>query len=515
MDREALRQLAAREFRAGRLAESAELFGQAARDDAKGAEDYCNRGMILTRLGKTDEAIAALKKALAIRPEFFEAFYNLGIAYREQDRPADAIDVYRRALALQPGNDIIRNNLGNALCVVGRYEESIEQLRAAIATRPDNADYHYNLGIALQLAGKEDDARDSFGRAIELNPGLIEGYTNLGSLLLSQGKLDESAEVFRRALAHDSAAAMIHWNLSQVLLLQGDYEQGWREYDWRRRVPEFEPFTAEFTQPMWDGGDLRGRTVLLYGEQGFGDSIHFARYAPLVSQRGGKAVMACQPKVLRLMKTLPGIEKFVSPLDKLPDFDVHCPLPSLPLVLKMPTPEDYQWTGAYLKSDGVLRRQFEDAIAQAGKKLKVGLVWCGRTKPAGRSIPLAMLGALADPSVLFYSLQIGEGSNETAAPGMNLINLTDRITDFADTAALIDQMDLVIGIDTAVAQLAGALGKPVWTMLKRVPDWRWQTSGDRTPWYPTMRLFRQKAFGEWGPVIQEVAAALRSRLAAL
>jgi Tfp pilus assembly protein PilF len=513
MDREALRQLAAQEYRSGKLAESAEHFRQAARDDARGAEDYCNCGMILTRLGKTDQAVTCLKKSLAIRPEFFEALYNLGIAYTGQNRLEEAVEVYRRAAALQPGNDTVRNNLGNTLCKWGKYDESIRELRAAIAARPNNADCHYNLGVALQLSGKTSEAGDSFRRATELDPDLIEAFTNLGALHLGRGELEESAHVFQRALARNPNAAMIHWNLSQVLLLQGKYEQGWPEYDWRRRVPEFSEFTAEFQQPMWDGGDLAGRTVMLYGEQGFGDTIHFARYVPLVRKRGGKAVMACQPKVLRLMKGLPGVEEFVSPLDALPKFDLHCPVPGLPLALGMPRPENYSWAGAYLKSDAKDRERFAEEIGGASGKLKVGLVWSGRAKPEGRSIPLRMLAPLAHPNVQFYSLQVGEGSTETPAETMTLIDATSKIRDFADTAALIDQLDLVIGIDTAVVQLAGALGKEVWTMLKRVPDWRWQMSGDRTPWYPTMRLFRQMEFGDWGPVIGEVAAALAARAA--
>jgi hypothetical protein len=280
-------------------------------------------------------------------------------------------------------------------------------------------------------------------------------------------------------------------------------------------VPEFLRFTAKFRQPMYDGGDLRGKTILLYGEQGFGDMIHFARYATLVAERGGKVVLACPQKVLRLMRGVKGIGQFVSPLDQLPEFEVHCPLPSLPHVLGRPRPEDVPWRGAYLKSKKENREKFADFVRRAEGKLKVGLVWCGRSAPAGRSIPLRMLGALGDPGVQFYSLQIGEGSEEARRPpdGMNLIDATGRITDFADTAGLIDQMDLVIGIDTAVVQLAGAMGKPVWTMLKRWPDWRWLLDREDSPWYPTMRLFRQKSARDWSNVVDRVAEALRDRLA--
>jgi tetratricopeptide (TPR) repeat protein len=513
VDRELIRQNAVREFRLGNLAEAAELFGQAASEDDKGAEDYCNRGMILTKLGRLDEGVESFKKALAIRPRFFEAYYNLGIAYSELNSFADAVSAYQQAVILSPEKTVARNNLGNILCKMGRYEESIEVLRRAIAIEPRNADYFYNLGISLHFAKRIGEAREALERAIGINPDLIEAYTNLGAILLSEGELAGAKEVYRRALVRNPNAGMVRWNFSQVLLSLGEYEEGWREYDWRRRVPEFEPFKAEFGVPMWGGDELGERTVLLYGEQGFGDTIHFARYAALVAGRGGKVVLACQPKLLRLMKTLGRFEGFFSSADGLPRFDAHCPVPSLPMVLGMARPEDYRWTGAYLKSEAKDRLKFAREIGSAGGKMKVGVVWSGRAKPEGRSIPLQKLGELAHPKAQFYSLQVGEGASEAkrAPGGMNLIDATDRIGDFADTAGLIDQLDLVIGIDTAVVQLAGAMGKDVWTMLKRVPDWRWQMRGEGTAWYPTMRLFRQERDGDWGPVVREVGAALRER----
>ncbi len=384
MDREALRQLAAKEYRSGKLAEAVQYFRQATHDDDKGAEDYCNCGMILTRLGKTNEAIEALKKALSLRPKFFEAWYNLGIALAGAARLEESIAAYEEAIKIQPGNDVARNNLGNTYCKLGRYDASMDELRRAAELRPDNGDYLYNLGIALQLAGKIADARDSFRRAIELDPNLIEAYTNLGALHLSRGELEESTDVYQRALGRNPAAAMVHWNLSQVLLLQGKYKEGWPEYDWRRRVPEFEPFTAEFSQPMWDGGDLRGARFYCTGSRVSGTRSILRGYAPLVAQRGGKAMMACQPKVLRLMRSLPGVDNFFSSADQLPGFDLHCALPSLPLVFGLPGPEDYQWAGPYFKTEAADRERFADEIARDEGKLKVGLVWSGGA--ASRSI---------------------------------------------------------------------------------------------------------------------------------
>jgi tetratricopeptide (TPR) repeat protein len=511
-DREAMRQLAVVEYRMGNIAQAARWFGKLAQAGGNSADDFCNWGMLLNKLGRREESIAALRQALVIRPEFPEALYNLGVSLRESNRLGEAIEVYRRSVALQPGNAEAHNNLGNALCQVRQFDESIQAFGRSIALRPQNSETHYNLAICYHLAGKISEARASFNRAIELNPDSIDPYNNLGAMLLSLGEVDESERVFRRGLARDPQAAMLHWDLSQVLLLRGEYSAGWKEYEWRRRVPEFLPFTAEFDQPMWDGSDLRDKTILLYGEQGFGDTIHFARYVPLAAKRARKIVVACQPMVLRVISSLENVEQFVSPLDRLPDFQVHCPLPSLPSVLGATGPEHVPWNGAYLKSSEENRAKFVDCLREGDGKLKVGLVWCGRALPAGRSIPLKMLGRLASPRVQFYSLQVGEGSEEagTPPPGMKLIDVTARFGDFADTAGLIDQLDLVIGIDTAVVQLAGALGKPVWTLLKRWPDWRWLLDGQDSPWYPTMRLFRQTSNGQWGDVVEKVSVALKS-----
>jgi len=512
---EALHLLGTLALQTSRPQEAAHLIGRAVELDARCPEYHCNLGLSLAKLGRMQEAVDAYHRALAIRPEFAEAFYNLGIALRAHGRVREAIAAYRAAIALKPNDANAYSNLGNALTQDGQYEQAFDALRTALALQPDFPGALWNLGIAMQNSGRTQEAIALFSRLIEAHPDFIDAYENFGAALQSAARFDEAGAVWRRGLALRPDAATLHWNLGLLLLLQGDFQQGWPEYEWRKRVPAFRELMPDFTQPMWDGGDLRPKRILLHAEQGFGDTIHFARYVQAVAAGGGKILLACQPKLLRLMKSLHGVAQFVATNQALPDFDLHCPLPSLPHVLGLHEPQSLPWRGAYLHSEEALRRKFADVLEQAGAKLKVGLVWAGRALPPGRSVPLAMLAPLADPRVQFYSLQVGEGAEQakSAPSGMQLSDATDRISDFADTAALMDQLDLIVSIDTAAAQLAGAMGKAVWTLLKHVPDWRWMLRRSDSPWYPTMRLFRQEKDGDWTRPIQRAAMELKSLLA--
>ncbi len=255
---------------------------------------------------------------------------------------------------------------------------------------------------------------------------------------------------------------------------------------------------------MWNGQPLPGKTILIHCEQGFGDTIHFARYLRETTARGGRIILHCQARLSPLMRSIPGLDSVIAPPQLLPDFDFQCPLLSLPHVLNLPNPF---WSGPYLHDQ-------ETSELPGEGKLKVGLIWSGRTHLPGRSIPLPMLSELADPRIQFFSLQIEEGSSELKSPppGMNIIDSAPTIKDFADTAALMNQLDLVISIDTAAAQLAGVLGKAVWVLLKFVPDWRWTLDRTDTPWYPTARLFRQRRRDDWSAPIRDAAAELKKLL---
>jgi tetratricopeptide (TPR) repeat protein len=510
-DSAALHLLAVILFQTGRTPEALAEIEKAVAIEPNRWDFLGNYGLILASLGRTENAIAVYQQALQLEPRSADIWYNLGLAAKKQKNRDEAIRAFRRAISIEPKHTNAHNSLGNVLAQGEDHATAIAEFQAALNLSPNFADAWFNLGISLSALGKSDDAITAYKKAVDLHPPFIDAHLNLGRELHYRGQLSEAVQILQNGLAMHPQAPMLHWNLSQILLLQGDSANGWREYQWRTRVPEFQPLFPQFPQPLWDGKPLRGRRILLHGEQGFGDSIHFARYIQYAARAGGEIILAVQPKVFRLFKSIPDVHQLISADQDLPAFDVHCPLPSLPFVLGLPEPV---WNGAYFSADSELKRNFSQMIAQGAGKLKVGLVWAGRAKPAGRSILLSQLAPLAHPRIQFYSLQIGEGREQiqNALLGRNLIDAADQISDFADSAALIDQLDLIISIDTAAAQLAGALGKRIWTLLKFVPDWRWLLGREDSSWYPTMRLFRQQRDGEWEASVDQIATALKELL---
>ncbi len=372
----------------------------------------------------------------------------------------------------------------------------------------------------LRNQGRLDEAVASIQRALALAPDLVEAHINLGNARKSQRKVDEAAEAYTRALSLDPANPEAHWNFAQVLLLMGRLGEGWAEYAWRTKCEEFSAVNWNFKQPLWDGSDLNGRTVLLYAEQGFGDTIQFLRYLPMVAAqgaaKGGGVILQCPAPLTRLFEAAPaaaGIQ-LVTEIGDTP-FDLQAPLHTLPGLFAT-TLDTIPADVPYLRPPG----DTPPALDSSGG-LKVGLVWGGDPKhknDANRSLGFERFTPLLDmEGVDFYSLQVGERGgdirNNQALGGLEgkITDLGKGLSDFADTAAAVGQLDLVITVDTSVAHLAGALGAPVWTLLPWVPDWRWLLDRDDSPWYPTMRLFRQPAAGDWDAVIGEVGAALRDQ----
>jgi hypothetical protein len=309
-----------------------------------------------------------------------------------------------------------------------------------------------------------------------------------------------------------------------MLLVQEKFDDGWKEYEWRLRLPHYFNSPTRFTQPMWDGSNLEGKTIFVHAEQGLGDTIHFVRFLPLLKEKqAGRIILECQPELVRLMKQteiLSGME--IIPRDKLvrptTGFDVHVPLLSLPLLLRRLAPTDHNGVPQppYMKPDTTLQQLWLTRLPKSNK-LKVGIAWAGSAvnkNDRHRSIPLSSFAPLAAPDIEFYALQFGPPAKEAASPppGMNLIDITPNITDFADTAALLPQLDLIICVDTALAHLTGAMARPVWVLLQFTPDFRWLLQGEKTAWYPSMRLFRQQKFGDWAEVIERVAAELKKNV---
>jgi tetratricopeptide (TPR) repeat protein len=516
-------------------------------------EGYNNLGAGLHALGRVDEAIESYNAALKLRPAYPEALSNLGHALQTKKRFDEAIALCRRAIEIQPNNPDAYNNLGNAIQEKGDIDQAIKCFRTALQQQPNHPDAINNLGNCLQEQGNLEEAITLYRRAIQLRPVFAKAYGNLGNALRGMGKLEESIAVCRKAveiqptleeahinlgtalhLAGQYADAMdechkaiairkdfpeAHKDLSLMLLVQGRFEEGWREYEWRLRLPNYFNSIDRVRQPMWDGSDFQGKTLLIHAEQGLGDTIHFSRFLPMVAKKGGKIILECQSELVRLMKQteiLAGIEIVPRQSKAGPSlpFDLHCPLMSLPFVLQRldPSRDHDVIQPPYMKADAALRQQWRDRVPR-GDRLKVGLAWAGsktNKNDRHRSITLTTLAPLARANVDFYNLQLGKPGLDAANPphGMKMIDLTSMIGDFADTAALLSELDLVISVDTAVVHLAGAMDMPVWVLLQYTPDFRWLLQGQTSPWYPSVRLIRQTKFGAWDDVIDRTADEL-------
>jgi tetratricopeptide (TPR) repeat protein len=464
---------------------------------------YGNLGLVLLAQSQWDGALECFKQSLALQPNIPEAHYNLGYGFHMKGELENAIACYRRALSLRPDYAIAFLNLGAALDGMERWDEAIGVYRRGLELTPNSAQLHSNMGNVLTKVHRTPEAMEHCRRSIELDPNYPEPHLNLANSLVSECRFDEAAESYRRAIALRSDYPDAHCNLAMALLTVGQFEEGWREHEWRWRKSNFPSPQRNFHQPQWDGLELEGKTILLHTERGLGDAIQFVRFAPHVAKRGGRVVIECQPSLLRLFewsKDLGAASVVVQ--NELGDpppiaFDLHLPLMSLPLALKMYDPGRIPTPVPYLQADPSSEEHWRQLISASRKRLKVGLAWVGSATHADDtscSLPLETLAPLARGGVQYYSLQLGRGAEGAQTPPgeMDLIDFTDQLVDFADTAGLVSQLDLVICVDNAMAHLAGAMGKPVWVLLPFRPDYRWQLERENTPWYPTMRLFRQK-----------------------
>jgi tetratricopeptide (TPR) repeat protein len=474
-----------------------------------------NLGAAYRALRRTPEAVACYRRALELTPNYFQAHYNLGNVLEDLGNLDEAIACYRRALELKPDYAEAFNNLGVVLNSQGKLDDAIACYLRALELKPEYAPAQNNLGNAWKDRGKLDEAVACYRRALHLEPDFADAHNNLGDALRDQGKLDEAVACYRRALELEPDHAEAHLNQSFLSLLTGDFQRGWPEYEWRWRTRQCP--RRDFSQPVWDGRPLEGRTILLHSGQGLGDAIQFVRYAAPVKQRGGAVIVECQSPLLSLLRTCAGIDRLVGPGDDLPAFDVQAPLESLPGIFHT-SPRDIPATIPYLfAGPGLIQRWRQELGGIAG--LKVGIAWQGNPKypnDRDRSIPLGCFEPLARCSgVRLLSLQKGAGVEQLQhlAERFPVTELGSRLEDFTDTAALMMSLDLVVTSDTAIAHLAGALGVPVWVALSFVPDWRWLLDRDDSPWYPTMQLFRQDKRGDWQGVFQRIEAALGQRMA--
>ena len=447
-------------------------------------------------------------------PCFAQAWYLLGSVNQLLGNITESLTNYERVLRLEPHHIAALNNLGVALQAVGMARESAASLRLAIRQKPDYAEAHSNLGNALKDQGDLGGAVGCYRRAIEIEPQYFDAYNNLGNALCAQGKPAESVSCYDQALELKPGDAQVHLSRALAWLQMGDFERGWAEFEWRFQCREYAmpPIGA----PRWDGGPLEGRPILLYADHGFGDSIQFIRYAPMVQERGGHVIVACQKPIARLLASCPGVQHVAPEGSLVPEFAVYAPLMSLPHLFKT-TLDSIPASVPYLSAGDELKSHWRKELGSAGQ-FKIGVVWQGNPTyrhDRWRSFRLAQLACVAQiPGVALYSFQRIHGLDQLAEV-QNRFSVTgvgERVSDFLDTAAALLTLDLVIAPDTSLAHLAGALGVPVWLALSFAADPRWLDKRPDSPWYPSMRLFRQERWGDWDQVFERMAAELRQLL---
>jgi Flp pilus assembly protein TadD len=498
--------------RLGRVAEALPHFEKAADVLPNLASVHHNLGTALLDLNRPAEAIPHLQKAVALDARSAGAHHNLGKAHRLAGQVPHAIDFLREAVRLDPQSADIRTSLAEALAADHRLEEAVVQFREAATLAPDKPGVLRNLGMALMQQDDLAGALEVLERAVQVEPSSAEAWCSLGYVRGHRERFSEALTALDRALEIDPQHVSAHMNRALLRLLLGQFGTGLTEYEWRWKTGNLS--LPPFQKPNWDGTPLTGRTILLHSEQGSGDTIQFIRYAPLLKQRGATVLLACPAKLVRLLSTCPGIDRVVAKGEPIPRFDVHAPLVSLPRLLDTTT-ETIPSRAPYLSAEPALVERWRQELRDESG-FKVGIAWQGsRThkEDRWRSVPLAQFALLAQvPGVRLYSLQKGDGAEQIAQADFPLVDLGSRLDEetgaFVDTAAVMRNLDLVIAVDTALIHLAGALGVTAWLPLTHTPDWRWQVGREDCPWYPSLRLFRQKELSRWGPVFERMAKAL-------
>ena len=498
-----------------RVAEALGAFDRASALKPDYAEAHNSRGIVLANLDRPEEAVAAFDRAIALKPDYAEAYNNRGIVLQDLKRLAEALASFDMALARQLNNASVHNNRGTVLRELKRQDDAVSSFTTAIALKPDYAEAYYNRATAQHEMSRFDEAIADFDAAIAMKPDYADAYNNRGVTLQDVKRLEEALADFHRASALLPDFAEVHCNKAYCSLLMGKLEQGWRLHEWRKNTA-MPVGNRSFPGPLWLGREeVGGKTVFVHWEQGLGDTLQFCRYGKLLTARGAKVVMSVQEPLYGLLGQLgPGVQ--VLHQDEAPAaFDFHCPMMSLPLALAT-TLQNIPSADRYLVADDSLRRQWSARLPPPTRR-RIGLVWAGsksHKNDRNRSMDLSALARLFDADAHCMSLQkeVRDGDAAVLEQYPHLFRCGDELKDFSDTAAVIDLLDLVITVDTSVAHLAGAMGKPVWIMLPFNSDWRWLVDRDDSPWYPTVRLFRQHDPHSWDNVISSLQAALGSFL---
>lgn len=467
------------------------------------------RAMQHHQAGQLPQAESLYRQILSVKPDHAESLHLLGALAIDVGNPTAGKDLIERAIRIDPRQAVYHGNLALAQFMLEELDASIASAEKALALSDGElVDAWLRLGNASRDLGKTERAREAFEQVLKLSPGHPLGMNNLANVLHLLGRLDEAITLFHQLLAKTPEWAMARANLGFTLLFKGEFENGWAEYEHRLDAPELKQPRGVFKPPRWKGESLDGKRILIYSDQGFGDAFQALRYIPLLAARYDVRIsFGSQPELAQLVRGVQGISEVITDLTGPQEYDFHSALMSLPFHFRT-TLDSIPSNVPYIQAEPSNAKKWKDRLDRAAKPgLRVGLAWQGRKYPMGRSIPFQLLAErlLPDEEVQFVSLQKGG----TAANHPRLLDFTAELTDFAETAALIANLDLVIANDTAVAHLAGAMGKPVWVMLQRVPDWRWLMDRGDSLWYPTMKLFRQKAAGDWTDSLAGVAEALK------
>jgi tetratricopeptide (TPR) repeat protein len=496
----------------GKAAAAHALLTGAAKLNPGSVPVLASLGRTLAALNRNDEALAVIDKALALAPDSFEAINSRGNVLLRLGRAGEALEAFERVLAIEPRFVGARGNLGNALAALGRFEEALTQFDALLAAHPGHAETQLNRGSALAALGRNAEAIQAYDRALALRPDYLRARIGRGAALQALNRHDEALAEFGKVLAVDKNNANARHNEAISLLTLGDYRRGFERYEARwRRIGM--PRPRSFGKPLWLGEyPLARKTILVHAEQGLGDTLQFVRYAALLARSGAKVLLEAQPELVGLLSRVDGVSAVVARGETLPSYDVHCPTGSLPRALGTEVATIPAGIPYLAASPGRVTL-WHERIEQLAPP-RIAIAWSGSATHANdrnRSIGLAQLAPLfAAKKGTFVSIQreLREGDAEELSRHQNVRHVGDALTDFDDTAAVAALADLVISVDTSVVHLAGAMGRPVWVMLPFQPDWRWMLGREDSPWYPTARLFRQVAPGDWDGVILRVRDAL-------
>ena len=489
-----------------------EQYNQALKITPKNADIYYNLGVLFDEQGNFEKAVAAYLKAITFKPDAFNIYNNLGSSYKSLNQAGLAIESFKKALKRKKDYPEAYYNLGIMDLEQGRLKQAVYFFKQAINYRLDYVDALNNLGITYSRLDNLDLAIDCFNKCIQFSPSYPEAYFNLGLVYQKRVQFDLEIDCYRQAIKYKPDYVDANWNLALVLLLKGYFEEGWKQYTWRFKKEEIFAL-RKYSKPLWDGSSLKNKTLFIYHEQGVGDTLQYIRYVKLLSKQGVKIILGCPSNLLRLMAVIPEINHLTVSEKELPDFDFFIPMMSIPAILKsdlktIPNNVPYIYTD----------KKIDHSLIQNHELFNIGFVWAGNPKhhnDKNRSVELSFFKPLlALEEAQFYSLQVGERSNDLTLDSAyaNVIDLSSELNDYEDTASIIQQLDLVITVDTSVAHLAGAMGQPVWLLLPCVPDWRWLMDRTDSPWYPTMRLFRQQTYKDWQPVFTQLRKALKQKL---